>query len=353
MPSVEVSGLYKGFGDNGVLKDINFKIAEGEYVVVLGPSGCGKTTLLKTMAGIYQPDSGSMMLDGEDITSVQPENRGIGFFFQHYSLFPHMTVEENVGYSLKVRGVGVDEVRRVVDEYVSLVGLRQWKKHMPHELSGGMQQRVALARALAKGSKLLLLDEPLNALDAKIASTLRKELKHIQKKMGLTVVHVTPNQGEAMELADRIIVLKDGRIIQDSRKNEVYLRPKTPFTAYFVGESNFLKARKVDAHTVRYRGKLFSVTDEIKDDEVLLAVRIEKVGFEHHERNTLEGVVESVNFLGRTTRYECNCSGRYVHAETSKHPNLKVGDMVSVHFPPDDLIVYPAGDEVDEEITVI
>jgi ABC-type Fe3+/spermidine/putrescine transport system ATPase subunit len=354
MPAVEVRDLCKSFGSHKVLKDISFTVKSGEYVVVLGSSGCGKTTLLKCIAGLHEVDSGSVFVDGVDYTGRRPEERNLGFFFQHYALFPHMTVRENVGYSLAVRGVDKSEVDNVVDERLSLVGLSSWACNYPSELSGGMQQRVALARVLATQSKVLLLDEPLNALDAKIASILRRELKELSKKFGWTVIHVTPSQEEALELADRIILIRDGVVEQVKSDVDSYLKPETPYAAYFIGESNFLKAAVVDMHTVKYNGLLFSVSQDVGfKGEVLLAIRSEKILFERHERNTLSGVVESVHFLGKTTRYDVNCKGKLVYVETSKHPRLKVGDAVELYFPPEDIMAYPSGQLLGDEVSVV
>jgi len=353
MPNVEVQGLSKGFGENKVLKDISFKVGAGEYVIVLGPSGCGKTTLLKTMAGLYEPGAGRVLVGGEDVTDLQPEERRIGFFFQHYHLFPHLTVAENVGYSMRVRGMDEGMIQEEVEEKLRLVGLTGWGGHLPHELSGGMQQRTALARVLASGYKLLLLDEPLNALDAKIASMLRTELKSMAKRLGMTVLHVTPNQAEAMELSDKILLLNDGRVVQYDTDVECYLRPKTTFAAHFIGESNFLKAEKVDSHTVRCKGALFQVKVEVPEDRVILAIRPEKIRFGHHERNTLEGVVEAVSFLGATTRYEISRKGGTIVVETSKQPQIKPEDRISLYIPPEDILVFPASEPLDDDITVL
>ncbi|MBM3309292.1 MAG: ABC transporter ATP-binding protein [Candidatus Altiarchaeales archaeon] len=354
MPNIEVRGLCKSFGSHRVLKDVSFTVKNREYVVVLGSSGCGKTTLLKCIAGLYDVDSGSVFFDGVDYTDKRPEERNLGFFFQHYALFSHMTVRENVGYSLTARGLDKREIDKIVDENLSIVGLSSWSGNYPRELSGGMQQRAALARVLATKSKLLLLDEPLNALDSKIASILRSELKTLSKKFGWTVIHVTPNQEEALELADRIILIKDGVVEQVQSDVDSYLKPKTSYGAYFIGESNFLKAAVVDAHSVKYNGLMFSVSRDIGlEGDVLLAARPEKILFERHERNTLEGVIEAVHFLGKTTRYDINYKGKLVYVETSKHPKLKVGDSVELYFPPDDIMVYPLSQMPGDEVTVI
>jgi ABC-type Fe3+/spermidine/putrescine transport system ATPase subunit len=353
MAKIRLEGVSKGFDGSKVLKDITFSVEEGEYVIVLGPSGCGKTTLLKTIAGLYLPQSGRIYIDGLDVTEKSPQERNIGFFFQHYSLFPHMSVEDNVRYGLDVRKVRRPEADAKVDELLRMVGLSSWAKNMPHELSGGMQQRVALARALALGSKILLLDEPLNALDAKISALLRRELLQMAKRMKLTVIHVTPNQEEAMELADRIILLNGGSIVQEGCDVELYTQPRNPFVAYFIGDSNFLAVEGVDSHTARFQGRLFSVSAEMPKEDVILAVRVEKVRFERREHNSLEGIVETINFLGKTTRYEVNVRGHLIHVETSKHPEIRAGDKVSLYIPPEDLMVFKGADIGDDDITVI
>ncbi|MFH0862908.1 MAG: ABC transporter ATP-binding protein [Candidatus Altiarchaeota archaeon] len=352
MPNIEVRGLSKSFGKTKAVREASFRVEDGEYVVVLGPSGCGKTTLLKTIAGLYAPDEGSVLIDGADVTSVPVEKRGIGFFFQQYSLFPHLSVRGNIGYSLEIRGMDGGQVRRIVDDKLKLVGLADWADHMPHQLSGGMQQRVGLARALATGSKILLLDEPLNALDAKIASILRRELKAMASRLGLTVIHVSPNQAEAMEVADRLILINKGRIIQEGIPADVYLNPKNPFSAYFLGESNFIKVGRVSPNVVKYRHALFNVAGVIPEDEMILAIRPEKIRFEHHDRNCLEGIIESVNFLGHTTRYEVTRKGRFFQVQTSKHPHLKKGDRIHLMFPAEDVMMFMTNQPIDDEITV-
>ena len=353
MPSVEVRNLCKSFGDLKVLNNLSFKVEDGEYAVVLGLSGCGKTTLLKTMAGLLKPGSGEIFIDGLDVTSKPTEERGIGFFFQNYALFPHMTVYDNIAYGLRLRKVPEPEVKKKVEDKLSMVGLLEWGKNMPKELSGGMQQRVALARAISIESKLLLLDEPLNALDAKIGAILRLELVKMADELGLTVIHVTPNQAEAMEIADKMIIINDGRIAQIGSDVEVYTTPSNPFVAYFLGESNFLKASRTDFRTVKYGKNLFQLKEDVVDDEVLLAVKSEKVLFEKHDKNTLEGVVENVNFLGKTIRYEVAVTGGRVYVQTSKYPNLKASDRVSVYFPPEDILQFTSKQKLHENISVI
>ncbi|MCX6695243.1 MAG: ABC transporter ATP-binding protein [Candidatus Altiarchaeota archaeon] len=353
MPSIEVKGLCKSFGELNVLKDFSFRVEDGEYVVVLGSSGCGKTTLLRIIAGLLRPNSGQIMIDGVDVTALPPEARGIGFFFQNYALFPHMTVYDNVAYGLRLDGMGEEEIKEKVEEKLRMVGLLDWSQNLPKELSGGMQQRVALARALSVGSKVVLLDEPLNALDAKINAILRSELVRMAREFKLTVIHVTPNQEEAMEIADRVVIMRDGGIAQMGVDFEVYDNPKTPYVAYFLGETNFLKARKVGSNVVQHGKTLFELSADAPYDEVLLAIKSEKVLFERHERNTLEGVIDNINFLGKTMRYEVKIRDGFIYVHTSKHPELKACDKVHVYMQPSALRAFNGGERIDEEIEVI
>ena len=354
MPAIEARKLCKSFGKLDALRELSFRVEEGEYAVVLGPSGCGKTTLLRIIAGLVKPDSGSVLVGGADITATPPEERGIGFFFQNYALFPHLSVYDNVAYGLRMRGLAEDEIGRRVKEKLRMVGLLDWAGHLPRQLSGGMQQRVALARALSIESKLVLLDEPLNALDAKIGAILRMELVRMAKEMGLTVIHVTPNQEEAMEVADKVIVIKEGRVEQVGKDYETYNTPATPFVAYFLGETNFLKVRRAGPKAAQYGKDVFQTPCHLKDEEAVIAIKSEKVLFERREKNTLEGVIENVNFLGKTTRYEVRVpGGGMVFVETAKHPDLKACDRVYVHMPPGDMVVFSGKQMFDESINVI
>ena len=353
MSAIKVQNISKSFDKHAVLHDITFAIDEGEYVTVLGPSGCGKTTLLKTIAGLYPPDSGRVFIQGNDVTHLDPEARNVGFFFQNYALFPHLTVRENVGYGLSIKGVGESKRNKIVYDNLKLIGLEAWMDHYPRELSGGMQQRVALARALATGSKIMLFDEPLSALDAKMAAILRHELKILAHKLGLTVLHVTPNQDEAIELSDRVVLLKDGKLVQCDSAVDSYAHPKTPFAAYFIGESNFLFVKRITLHTARFDTTVLSVSREISEQKVVLAIRSEKIIFGEHERNTLKGVVSAINFLGKTTRFEIKYRGDVISVETSKHPEIAVGDVVPVYFPPDDLMIFNEKECQESGIPVI
>ncbi|BAS26871.1 ABC transporter ATP-binding protein [Limnochorda pilosa] len=238
MSGLELRGLSKRFGSTVAVEDLHLTAAPGELVALLGPSGCGKTTTLRMVAGFERPDAGRVLLDGRDVTELPPERRGVGIVFQNYALFPHMTVAQNIGYGLAVRSIGARERRRRAEELLALMGLEGLAGRRPEALSAGQQQRVALARALAPEPRLLLLDEPLSALDAPVRRHLRAEIRRVQQELGITTLYVTHDQEEALATADRIAVLQAGRPEQVGSPEEVYLRPRSPFVAAFIGNGN-------------------------------------------------------------------------------------------------------------------
>ncbi|MDR7555170.1 MAG: ABC transporter ATP-binding protein [Armatimonadota bacterium] len=246
MAYLELRGLHKRFGEVVALEQFDLALARGEFVALLGPSGCGKTTALRIVAGFTAPDAGAVVLDGQDITGVPANRRHMGMVFQAYSLFPNMTAEENVEFGLRIRKVPPAERRRRVDELFALVGLEAARRRYPHQLSGGQQQRVALARALAIEPRVLLLDEPLSALDARVRVQLREEIRRIQGRLGITTLYVTHDQEEALSISDRVAVMAAGRIEQVGTAAEIYGAPATPFVAEFVGTMNRLPGRIVD-----------------------------------------------------------------------------------------------------------
>ncbi len=329
------------------VKDLNLTIEDGLYTVVLGPSGSGKTTLLKVIAGIISPVKGRVIINGVDVTDMPPEKRGVGFFFQNYALFPHMTVRDNVSYSIRLQKTDEDLVRQTVDEMLDLVGLLDWADAFPNQLSGGMKQRVALARALARQSKILLLDEPLTALDALLNARLRSELVGIAKKLGLTVVHVTPDQEEAMEVAENIVVMKYGRVVQAGKEFDVYTKPCDPFVAYFLGETNFLEAEVCGEHAARFNGKTIETEVRLEGSHAVLAIRSEKIEFDKRGVNTLQGRVVNANFLGSLDRFEVDVGGQIVTVKTAKHTHRKIGDLVSLQLPPKDILAFKDKPEVE------
>lgn len=241
--AVQLDGVLKRFGDAIALHKISLTIDEGEFVTLLGPSGCGKTTLLNLMAGFAEADGGEIFIDGDLVTEIPPYQREIGIVFQNYALFPHMTVEKNVGYGLRMRGVPKAEIAERVEQALALVKLSGYGHRKPRELSGGQQQRVALARALVIRPKVLLLDEPFSALDKNLRLSMQVELKAIQRKLGVTTVFVTHDQGEALSMSDRVVVMSAGHVRQIGTPDEIYRRPQDPFVAGFVGDVNILPGR--------------------------------------------------------------------------------------------------------------
>ena len=239
--SLEVKEIKKSFTEEeAVLDNISLKISKGEFITLLGSSGCGKTTTLRIIAGLEQPDAGSVWLDGREVTGLEPNQRNVNTVFQNYALFPHMNVAENIGYGLKLKKVPKSEIRKKVSQMLELVQLEGYEKRKPSELSGGQKQRVAIARALVNNPKVLLLDEPLGALDLQLRRAMQIELKHLQKKLGITFIYITHDQEEAINMSDRIAVMRDGRIEQIGTPDEIYNHPKTSYVATFVGNANIL-----------------------------------------------------------------------------------------------------------------
>lgn len=240
--SLELKEIKKSFTEGeAVLDNISLEISKGEFITLLGSSGCGKTTTLRIIAGLEQPDAGSVWLDGREVTGLEPNQRDVNTVFQNYALFPHMNVAENIGYGLKLKKVPKSEIRKKVSQMLELVQLEGYEKRKPSELSGGQKQRVAIARALVNNPKVLLLDEPLGALDLQLRRAMQIELKHLQKKLGITFIYITHDQEEAINMSDRIAVMKDGRIEQIGTPDEIYNHPKTSYVATFVGNANILQ----------------------------------------------------------------------------------------------------------------
>jgi putative spermidine/putrescine transport system ATP-binding protein len=344
MGFLELTGVQKRFGDVAAVEDFNLSAERGEFVSFLGPSGCGKTTTLRMIAGFEQPTAGSIVVDGKDITGRPPNRRNVGMVFQSYALFPNMTVADNIGFGLKVRKRPASAVRKRVDELLDLIGLPGRGSRYPYQLSGGQQQRVALARALAIEPQVLLLDEPLSALDAKIRVALRKEIRSIQRQLGITTVYVTHDQEEALSLSDRVVVMSEGRIEQIGTPADIYNFPATPFVASFVGTLNLLPAQVIDAAT----GRLSLYGQEIRSAQPLtggrtngavsVALRPESMELgEAGGANRLRGPLEDVSFLGSIVRMRVGLGdGASFSLDTFNDPHLTpptVGEVVTVSFP--------------------
>jgi len=366
MTFLELTGVRKQF-PGGVVAVQNFDLsaARGEFVSFLGPSGCGKTTTLRMIAGFEQPTDGTIKIDGKDVTNAAPNKRNVGMVFQSYALFPNMSVADNIAFGLKIRGTPGDKVRKRVDELLELIHLQDRGSRYPYQLSGGQQQRVALARALAIEPTVLLLDEPLSALDAKIRIALRHEIRQIQRQLGITTVYVTHDQEEALELSDRVVVMSEGRVEQIGTPFEIYNFPATPFVASFVGTLNAIAARIVDAGSGRLAigGREIRTTSTLTGapgDVVGVALRPEMITLvEGPEpdvgpgRNVVPATVKDVAFLGAVVRFGVivgeGDEAASIDVDTFNNPNLAVpaiGAPVIITFPPEACLVL--GTDVPE-----
>ncbi|MCK0151562.1 ABC transporter ATP-binding protein [Marivita sp. S6314] len=308
-PLVHIDGISKRFGDAVALENLSLDIAQGEFVTFLGPSGCGKSTTLRILGGFERPDTGRVILDGEDVTNQPPEKRHVNMVFQDYALFPHMTVQQNIAFALELKGMDKAAIKRRLDEIMSFLELDGFGDRYPGQLSGGQRQRVALARALAPDPALLLLDEPLGALDAKLRGQVQRELKSIQQQTHKTFFFVTHDQEEALTMSDRIVVMNKGRVEQDGTPEDLYFHPQSRFVAEFIGETNLLsgKMRGVDGDAVvmDWYGRTLKghAPSGIPTEgaPITASVRLEKLGF-HTARpdlpNAVQGRVISKTFLG-------------------------------------------------------
>ena len=352
---VQLVGLEKSFGDFAAVRGIDLRIDGGEFFSLLGPSGCGKTTTLRMIAGFEEPTAGQILIDGADVAQVPPHKRPVNTVFQSYALFPFMSVSDNVAFGLKYSQETKEGVRRRVNEALALVQMEAKAKSKPGQLSGGQQQRVALARALVLGPKVLLLDEPLGALDAKLRKTLQVELKALQERVGITFIYVTHDQEEALTMSDRLAVMADGRIEQLGAPQEVYQRPETAYVADFLGVSNLLEVDVVGVSEGTTMLRLGDVQLQSRDlssaaasmgpaKAVLRPERIQLLRDDAGEGpNRVAGVVERVVYLGSTTQVVVRLApGPVVQAmvpNTEGASAWEAGKPVSVHVPPEALRV--------------
>jgi ABC-type Fe3+/spermidine/putrescine transport system ATPase subunit len=300
---IKLENVTMRFGDVYAVRNINIEVENGEYLTILGPSGCGKTTLIKVISGIWKPTEGKVFVDGKDVTNIPMEDRDTGYVFQNIALFPNMSVKENVGYSPRVRDLPEEETEQIAKEHLELVKMFDRAGMFPSELSGGEQQKVALARALASGSKMLMLDEPLSALDARVRVELRYEIRRLVKKLGITVLHVTHDQEEAMSVSDRIILMRAGGIKEIGTPLNIYRNPNSIFAAYFIGETNLLEGTvrgktKTGRTIVRLRGGRnvrAAKSNFEKGDPVVISVRPENV---YTANDGLQAEVTGAVFMG-------------------------------------------------------
>ena len=394
--SLELKEIKKSFTEGeAVLDNISLEISKGEFITLLGSSGCGKTTTLRIIAGLEQPDAGSVWLDGREVTGLEPNQRDVNTVFQNYALFPHMNVAENIGYGLKLKKVPKSEIRKKVSQMLELVQLKGYEKRKPSELSGGQKQRVAIARALVNNPKVLLLDEPLGALDLQLRRAMQIELKHLQKKLGITFIYITHDQEEAINMSDRIAVMRDGRIEQIGTPDEIYNHPKTSYVATFVGNANILHgvAESVQGENVivkigndRVIVKLETSQQDTEEkqhlaagEEVTLAVRSENIllqeaavigdtGTDHrdtvdisvtggisdiHDMNSISGLQATVtekNFAGGQLRVTLKLSDgtQLIASRYGIDASVAEGQTVRCSFLPADAVLVDREDIHEE-----
>jgi ABC-type Fe3+/spermidine/putrescine transport system ATPase subunit len=355
--AIEVKNLVKTYGNVYALKNVDLNIADGEYFVLLGPSGGGKTTLLRSIGGFIRPDSGSVNIKGQNVDDLPPDRRPTSMVFQGFALFPHMNVSQNIGYGLKLKSIDKNIIENKVNKMMDLVGLKGLSNRMPHELSGGQQQRVQLARALILENDVLLLDEPLSALDAQLRKDMCIELKRLQKTVGISFVHVTHNQEEAMSVADRIAIIADGEMVEQGTPKEIYSNPKNKFTAEFIGEKNIFEGRIKDFNKTKVVVDIDNDNIEIsnnnykvkKNQKVSLSIKSESIQIKKISKtnskvsnNQIVGKISEITFLGQFVRYlvVLNNNQEIQVRSYEEMVNLKVHDTVSLSWKLEDFLLH-------------
>ena len=355
--SIKVKNLVKTYGEVYALKNVDLEIADGEYFVLLGPSGGGKTTLLRSIGGFIRPDSGTVEIKGKNVDNLPPDKRPTSMVFQGFALFPHMTVNENIGYGLKLRSIDKDIISEKVTKMMDLVGLSGLSDRKPHELSGGQQQRVQLARALILENDVLLLDEPLSALDAQLRKDMCIELKRLQKTVGISFVHVTHNQEEAMSVADRIAIIADGEMVEQGTPKEIYSNPKKKFTAEFIGEKNILNGVVIDFSKSKILVNIEKDEIEVannnyaisKNQKISLSIKSESIEITKGSvnkskgaKNSISGKVTEITFLGQFIRYLVLLSNNQ-EIQVRSHNEVRgvsLNDQVNLTWSLDDFLIH-------------
>jgi spermidine/putrescine transport system ATP-binding protein len=334
---IELKNLSKRYDDNQVLDNLSLDIKKNEFLTLLGPSGCGKTTTLKIIAGFEYADEGKVLFEERDITDIPPHERQINTVFQKYALFPHMNIYENIAFGLKIKKLPKDEIDKKVKEMLKLVALDGFERRQVESLSGGQQQRVAIARALVNEPKVLLLDEPLGALDLKLRKEMQMELKKIQKKLGITFIFVTHDQEEALTMSDKIIVMNKGKIQQMGTPQDIYNEPENSFVARFIGESNIFDGIMLEDYLVEFCGKKFKCVDKDfeKNENIEVVIRPEDVKMVEPEKGMLKGKVTSVLFKGVHYEIEVNENGRMWILHNTQ--SAQVGSELGLDIYPEDI----------------
>ena len=352
---LELNNIIKKFESQEVIKNISLKVDKSEFLTLLGPSGCGKTTTLRIIAGFENPTSGSVLLEGKHVENKQPNERNVNTVFQNYALFPHMNVFDNIAYGLKIRKVNKIEIKKKVMEMLSLVQLEGYEKRKIDQLSGGQKQRVAIGRALINNPKILLLDEPLGALDLKLRKQMQVELKKLQKKLGITFVYVTHDQEEALNMSDRIAVMNEGIIEQLGTPEDIYERPKTKFVAGFIGESNLIKTtiKKIDEEKISAQIGEYEINvnyknyDDLKNSESYILIRPENIKYTSIKpRFGLKSIIKEHSYIGSIikTTMELESGQEIIVCDYDKKKDLiRIGSEVWVYFEPEDVVIVQEG----------
>ncbi len=332
---VELKNISVSFDSEQVLSNLNLSIEDKEFITLLGPSGCGKTTTLRIIAGFVDPDEGEVLFDGKKINGVPAYKRQVNTIFQRYALFPHLNVYENIAFGLRLKKMKEEEIDKKVKEMLALVNLTGLEKRKVDTMSGGQQQRVAIARAIANNPKVLLLDEPLAALDLKLRKDMQTELKKIQQQLGITFIFVTHDQEEALSMSDRVVVMDNGKIQQVGTPQDIYNEPKNAFVGDFIGESNILDGVMLEDYLAEFSGKKFTCLDKgfNKNENVDVVVRPEDVDIVPIEKGMLEGIVTSITFLGVHYEIIVDIGGFKWMIQTTDGVN--VGDKVGLYIEPD------------------
>jgi len=341
MSGIRVENLTKKFADFVAVDDVSFVVKEGELVALLGPSGSGKSTILRIVAGLETQDHGHVYLTGKDVTSLSPQKRKVGFVFQHYALFKHMTVEKNIAFGLEIRKKNKSQIKNKVAELIDLVKLVGYEKHYPSQLSGGQRQRVALARALAPEPKVLLLDEPFGSLDAKVRKNLAQWIRHLHDRIRVTSIFVTHDQNEAMEISDKIVVVNRGRVEQIGKASEIYEHPKSKFVASFVGNVNVINGR-TQMNQITIKGTGGQIDQKAKDipdnQDIVLLVRPEEVAIKRtaSKSTSIPAVIEEIHYRGSFYEVDLTVGDNEIKSiiqkETYKNNPLTVGEHIFILF---------------------
>lgn len=355
MSVLKVENLSKRFGQVQAVADVSFEVQDGEVLSLLGPSGCGKTTTLRCLAGFEMPDSGKIYLDERDISTLTPEQRGIGMVFQNYALWPHMTVYGNLAFGLQIRQIERQEINERIKKVLSMVRLSGYEDRYPRQLSGGQQQRIAMARALVIEPDIMLLDEPLSNLDAQLREEMRFEFIELQRKLGITAIYVTHDQAEAMVISDKIIILNQGKVVQMGTPKEIYTSPKNRFVAGFIAVTSFIEGtvsalEKEDLVFIKTDDNIviqgFKANMKV-GDKVTLALRTNTIHLitedseQNDRRNIFEGKILQASYLGDIVDYRIKMGKWTLRTDSSAKVSYQVGDQVKIYLPPEELILIP------------